>query len=671
MHRPIAALREIGASDAAPAARHILHRDYETRGTISLKAAGTYKYSAHAGTSIICCTYALDDQPVALWLPGDPVPPEFVEAGRNPSWDLVAHGAHFEIAIERHILGPQHGFPVIPLERQICTQAMSLSLGLPARLDLIAKTLELGHRKDSAGERLMHMMSKPRKPHKDEAPGTYWFDHEARLQRLYSYCKQDTETEREIFNRLPVLPVSERALWVLSCKINDRGFHIDRSLIEAARKIARAAAPEINDEIVSLTGGIGISQIAKLLEWLQQQGYTAESLDRKAVEKQLLEKDLPPHVRRVLELRLGGAQAAIKKLDALLVRAGDDDRVRNNYRFNGASTGRFSGEGAQVQNLKRPIVEDIDAAIAAIATGDYAHVKSLYEKPLAVVGDCSRSMITAAENNKFIGGDFSSIEARTLAWIAGEEQALNSYRQFDATHDPADEPYRVIAAKIFNITPDAVTKEQRGAGKVCTLAFGFQGGVKAFRKFEPDRFTDDEVEEFKKAWRVAHPRIRQFWYDIDRAAWDAVRMRGRIVRCGRVAFKCAGAFLFLKLPSGRKLAFPFPYIKVEDVRRQSVVFADNAAGQFKDVRNGLGCYGGQWTENVVSAIARDILVEAMQRIEAASYRIVMHTHDEITCEVPIDFGSTEEFTQMMTRNPSWASDLPIAAEAWCGQRYCK
>ena len=142
---------------------------------------------------------------------------------------------------------------------------------------------------------------------------------------------------------------------------------------------------------MSLTGGIGISQIAKLLEWLQQHGYTAGSLDRKAVEKQLLEKDLPPHVQRVLELRLGGAQAAVKKLDALLVRAGDDDRVRNDYRFNGASTGRFSGEGAQVQNLKRPIVEDIDAAIAAIATGDYAHVKSLYEKPLAVVGDCSRS----------------------------------------------------------------------------------------------------------------------------------------------------------------------------------------------------------------------------------------------------------------------------------------
>ena len=330
--------------------------------------------------------------------------------------------------------------------------------------------------------------------------------------------------------------------------------------------------------------------------WLQQQNCPAKTLDKKAIEK-LLAGELSPPVRRVLELRQGGAQAAVKKLDALLARAGADDRVRGSFRYHGAATGRWSGEGFQPQNLKRPEIEDIDAAMIAVSTGDYQHVRSLYLQPLSVVGDCSRSMINAAPGHVLIGADYSSIESRVLAWNAGEEWKLDSYRRFDTTCDPADEPYRATAALIFHTTAAAVSKEQRSAGKTCDLAFGYMGGRGAWRKFEPERFTDDEVETFKKEWRAAHPRIRQFWYDVDRAAWIAVHSRGRVVQCGRVFFKCAGAFLQLKLPSGRKLAYPHPRIQIEDLRHQAVVFADNAAGQYKDVRQGNGAYGGLWTEN--------------------------------------------------------------------------
>jgi DNA polymerase len=207
-------------------------------------------------------------------------------------------------------------------------------------------------------------------------------------------------------------------------------------------------------------------------------------------------------------------------------------------------------------------------------------------------------------------------------------------------------------------------------GKTCDLAFGYMGGLNALRKFEPERFTDEEVEEFKRQWRAAHPATKRFWYGIDRAAWTAVRERGRVVECGRVSFKCSGAFLFLKLPSGRKLAYPYPRI-IGDEREQHVVFADNGAGQFRDCRHGQGAYGGLWTENVVSGIARDLLAEAMLRIEAAGYPIVLHVHDEVVAEVPIGFGSIEEFTQLMTRKPAWALDLPIAASGWTGSRYCK
>ena len=351
-------------------------------------------------------------------------------------------------------------------------------------------------------------------------------------------------------------------------------------------------------------------------------------------------------------------------------RAGDDDRVRGSFRFHGAATGRWSGEGFQPQNLKRPVVEDLDAAIAAVKTGDYEHVRELNPRPLSVVGDCSRAMIIAAPGHRLIGADFSAVESRVLAWVSGEEWKVESYRRFDATRNPADEPYRITAGKILHKSPDDISKEERGVGKVCDLAFGYMGGLNAWRKFEPDRFTDDEVTRFRDEWRAAHPNIRRFWYAIDRAAWNAVRERGRVFRCGPVAFRCAGAFLQLKLPSRRKISYPYPRI-IGDSHEQRVVFADNTAGQFKDCRHGQGAYAGIWVENIVSGIARDILAEAMQRIEAAGYPIVLHVHDEIVAEVPIGSGSEEEFTHLMTRRPSWALDLPIAVSAWSGPRYTK
>jgi DNA polymerase len=281
-------------------------------------------------------------------------------------------------------------------------------------------------------------------------------------------------------------------------------------------------------------------------------------------------------------------------------------------------------------------------------------------------------MITAAPGHVLIGGDFSSIESRVLAWIAGERWKLDAYRRFDATHDPRDEPYCETACRIFRVPSGSYTKEspERSIGKVCDLAFGYQGSLNAWRKFEPDRFSDEEVQQFKNEWRAAHPAIKRFWYEIDRAALTAVRERGRIIHCGPIALKSSGAFLRLRLPSGRKLSYPMPRV-IGDEREQSVVFADNAAGQFKDCRHGQGAYGGLWTENIVSGVARDLLADAMLRIEAAGSPIVLHVHDEVVAEVPEGFGSLEEFTHLMTRKPAWALDLPIAANAWSGERYCK
>ena len=371
--------------DALP---YVLHRDYETRSQAIIKTVGTYKYATDLSTEVLCCAYAVDDKPVQLWTPSDPVPAEFIEAATNPAWIVCAHGAHFEDAIERHVLHPRFRWPVFPVEKQRCTQAMCLALGLPARLSAAADALELSNRKDAAGERLMHQTSKPRRPHKGEDPTkVYWLEDAGRLQRLNEYCRQDVEVERELFTRLPPLSAFEQALWELSSRINTRGFHVNRALAQAARKIAEAAAPEIDAEITEITKGAvtTVSQVARLLSWLREQGCGLENLSLKTIEKQLQADDLSLQVRRALELRLGGAQAAVKKIDALLLRAGDDDRVRGSFRYHGAVPGRWSGEGLQPQNLKRVAASDLDAAVAAIETGDYQHVKAYIPNPLLLL----------------------------------------------------------------------------------------------------------------------------------------------------------------------------------------------------------------------------------------------------------------------------------------------
>jgi DNA polymerase len=654
-----------------------VHWDIESRGILRLDRVGAWKYAADPATEILCVCFAVDDGPVQIWLPGNPIPPEFTEIAQNPNWLLCSHNAQFELALLQKVLRPCFAWPRVPLARFRCTMAMGLAAALPGKLELVAEALELLNQKDRAGQRLMMMMARPRKARKDEDPdkGPYWFDDEDRLQRLYEYCQQDVEVERELYAQLQLLIPHELRLWQLDCIINARGFHFDRTLALAARKIAQALGPEINAELAELTDGVvtSIHQVAKLKDWLAAHDCTTKTLDKTAIEELLTSEELSAPVRRVLELRQGGAQAASRKIDSFLARCDEDGRIRGALRYHGASTGRWAGNGVQPQNLKRPLTEDIDAAVAAIGTGDLAHVKKIYPQPLSIIGDISRSLITATPGYILIGADFSSIESRVLAWIAGEEWKLDSYRRFDATQDPRDEPYCITACKIFRV-PDGSfddTSPERKVGKTCDLAFGYQGGLNAWRKFEPDRFSDEEVEQFKKDWRTAHPAIKRFWYDIDRATWQAVREREKVICCGRLLLKCSGMFLFIKLPSGRKLAYPYPRIEIEDLQHEVVVFKDACAGQWRDVRHGNGAYGGLWTENVVSAISRDLLAEALLRLEHNKYRVVLHVHDEVIAEVPVGFGSTEEFTKLMITAPSWALGLPIAAKAWTSLRFSK
>jgi DNA polymerase len=350
---------------------HTVHWDIEARSELHLPTVGARKHAAHPSTAITCVAYAADDQPVKTWLPGEAVPVEFIEVAQNPNWFLCSHNAQFEIALLQCILEPRHGWPRIRLSRFRDTMAMGLALALQGKLELAAEALELIHQKDKAGQRLMLMMAKPRRPRQGEDPhkGPYWFDDEERLQRLYEYCQQDVEVERELHGQVQPLIPQELQIWQLDCIINRRGFHFDRTLALAARKIAQALGPE-NAELAQLTDGAvtSIHQVAKLKTWLTEQGCDTKVLNKTAIEELLGSEELPATVRRALELRQGGAQAAAKKIDAFLARCDSDGRIRGALRYHGASTGRWVGNGVQPQNLKRPLVEDIDAAVAAIAT---------------------------------------------------------------------------------------------------------------------------------------------------------------------------------------------------------------------------------------------------------------------------------------------------------------
>jgi DNA polymerase bacteriophage-type len=523
--------------------------------------------------------------------------------------------------------------------------------------------------KDEAGKRLMREMARPRRPKLEEDPDKlYWFDDADRLQRLYAYCKQDVVAVRAIHGRIGLLTEAEQAIWIADQRINDRGIGIDRALAEGAVKIGAAALATIDAEMDALTEGeIGSAkQVEKLLGWLGAQGVALERARVEDVDDVLKRTDLAANVRRVLELRRDGAHIAGAKFSAMLTQAGDGDRVRGSFKYHGAATGRWTAHGVQPQNFKKPNGLDIAAAIGMVSAGDYEAMKAEHANPLAVVGSVARAAIVAAPGHRLIAADFSGIESRVLAWLAGETSKLKLWADFDAG---GDDPYAVLGLRMG--FPKDTARE---TGKVADLAFGYMGGVGAYRKFGDADAPEDDIRRLQRAWRNAHLRTVALWYALDRAAKRAVAKPGVVARVNdRVAFCADGTFLRMRLPSGRKIAYPFARNEAgtDKFDRPATVvhFMDNAGGKWTDARAGQGAWPGLWAENVVQAVARDLLAAAMMRLEAAGYPIVLHVHDEIVAEVPDGFGTDQEFVRLITELPGWADGLPVGAKVRSGPRF--
>jgi DNA polymerase len=456
-----------------PDAPHILHHDVETRSAADLTAVGAHRYAADPTTEVLCLAYAVNDERVRLWVPHEPVPAEFIEAANNPNWLVVAHNDQFERLITQYILGPQHGFPMVPIGRRRCSMAATLAAALPASLEKAVEALGLPHEKDKAGQALMRRMAKP-------LPGGAWIEDTASREQLHAYCRADVEAERALYRALPPLTADEQALWELDAEINERGFHVDRALLEAARDVVIEAEVRLQEEFAAITGLDSTNQRDKLVAWLGEHGCEVEDAQKGTLAHALRRKDLAPEVRRAIELRRQLAHASANKIKALLAWRGGDDRVRGTFRFHGAGTGRWTGYGVQPQNFKRD-AEGTEAKVAAVMHGE------VLASPVEAVGDIARSMICAAPGRRFLIADFSGIESRVTAWVSEQESKLAQWRAFDASGALQDDPYFLLGRACGQPEETA-----RATGKTADLAFGYMGGPKAWERLAPESDASDE-----------------------------------------------------------------------------------------------------------------------------------------------------------------------------------
>lgn len=691
-----------------------LYIDFETRSDIDLRRTNAYVYFDSKNTDVWCAAYSFGDEEPRLWFPEHGRCPEAIAEHIVSGGLIYAWNAAFERLAWREVLGPRYGWLVPKLEQYRCVMAQAYAMALPGKLEHAALALGVSEVKDMAGHRLMLKMAAPRNPRRGEPTDVvYWHDDPGDLMRLAEYCRQDVKTEVAVFNRLPPLHDLEQQVWFLDQKINDRGIFVDEALCKASNDIIRDTTCRLDSEIRWLTGGAvrGVANVAGLIGYAKMHGLETGSIAKDVISELLVRDDLEPNVRRALEIRQEGAKTSTAKISAMLARRQRDGRLRGTLQYHGASTGRWAGRGAQTHNLPRPTLKgDLEPVIEDLLHGDSDIIELLHGPPLSVVSDCLRSMLTATPPGDIIRSvDFSGIEARVVAWLAGEHKALDVFLAYDAKTGP--HPYNVTAAGLYNVPVESVSAAQRQVGKVASLALGYQGGPGAFAKMAKGYGLDigeifDTVREaatpenweraqedwehrgqatgmserkwfaaelIKLAWRDKHPHIRQWWTDIEHAVLEAVESPGKVTRAGaHVSYRRAGSWLLCRLPSSRVIAYAYPRIVRRttpwgNVRPSMVYKGVGISKQWEE----QDFYGGLGSENVTQAVARDVMRDAMLRSEVAGYKLILTVHDELVSETRADFGSLDEFKRLSAATPDWAPGLPIAVEGWEGGRYRK
>lgn len=674
---------------------HKLTIDFETRSAADLGKCGAAAYAEHPSTEVTCLAVKLHGQEPVIWFSPDfrfpncpawaalPVIDNITLRQMIAEADIIeAHNMYFEFNIWKYTM-PRYGFTTkLPLAKLLCSAAKAVSCGLPRSLEDACNAIGIAQRKDTEGAALMKKLCVPRKPTLEEQKADpdwrkqyFWNGTPEDFAREGLYCMQDVRATETLSDALPDLSRPEQRIWQMDLVINDRGLYLDARSVEALKVCTDVERTLLIYEFQKITkdedegkdkpGIDSPNNVGELLEYLKEHGVETDSLSDRVVSS-LLKSNLNPKIRRVLEIRQACAKSSTAKLEPMVHARNKDGRVRGSLLYHGAVTGRWAGKGLQPQNFPRGTLgsdERVEACIAAFNRGDLDLIRREYGDVMTAAASCLRGMIVPAPGHDFIGADFSSIEGRVLAWLAGEETALVVYRE-------GRDPYKVNAAQIYGVDYDFVSKDQRQVGKVAELALGYQGSVGAFSRMGATYGVELPKEEIKiivDQWRWAHPMTKKLWSELDRSAKEAVLHPGEVVFYRGIAFRYDGQLLQMRIPSGRTLCYRAPEIATVEKDwgpTQVILYLDNT-GAKKEL------YGGPLTENLTQATARDLLANAIFSVEAHGYQVVLHVHDELVAEVAEGFGSIEELCELMCRLPSWAAGLPLKAEGWRGKRYRK
>lgn len=654
--------------------------DAETCSARSL-AAGAERYAAHPSTRVWCVAWAFDGEAEGgVWTPGQPLPARVATA--LVTGTVLAHNAGFERAIIRHVLAPRHGWPVPRLSSWVDTAEIAASMALPVKLAVLAQVLGCAEQKDLDGAEVMHALSAAQ-----ALPNGRWeypVPTPEQREKLLAYCLQDVHATLDVYRRLPRVSTFEARVQEVDRAIDARGMALDVELADAIGRVADARGAELAQRVLNATGGLfGVTQVGKLKEWLPARGVPVpsvvvrqagkapvkkETTDRAALER-LLAGPLPDDVRDVLEARLeAGRLTSLAKVRWVPETVGDDGRAHGLLRYCGAHTGRWSSRGLQIHNLpKVPKGFRVrEPFLAAVRAGDAALADAWWP----VLQGCSyslRSVIVAGPGQELIGADYSAIEARVVAWLAGEVETLRRFAR-------GEDVYVADAASIGS--------DNRQLGKIARLGLGYgMGGLKFHATCAKDgvNLSLKEAARVVRAWRAANPAIVAFWKDLEEAAYSAVESPGVTFKVGRLQFVASKSVLRVQLPSGRHLHYWRPK-KVTTTRTIEVIGDDGAIEQ-RDVQlselrfatgGGKGmepgsAYGGLFAENITQAVARDVLAAALVRLEGTPYRVVVHVHDSVAAEVDAGTCSVRDFERLLCVPEPWCATLPLAAEGYRSQ----
>ncbi len=648
--------------------RRVLSLDLETYSDVDLGKCGVYRY-VEGDFHILLCAYAFDDEDVKIvdLACGEEMPVEVADAIFDDSVIKAAWNAQFERTCLSRFFGKQ-----LPPDSWQCSMVWAASLSLPLALKNAALVLKTGEQKDRAGEDLIRYFSIPCKPTKSNGGRTRNLPEHApeKWQNFKDYCLQDVRTERDIRKVLERFPLQEHEwdYYHMDQRINDRGVLIDRKLVTQAITCDLMLSEEMAKKAYELTGLENPNSVSQLKSWLEDRGIEVSSLGKKDVAGMIADLDknsADGEALEMMKLRLQMAKSSVKKYQAADRYICEDGRAHGLFQFSGANrTQRWAGRGIQLQNLPQNHISTLDEARDLVKMGCFDMVESIYGNTPDILSQLIRTMLVPKPGCEFIVADFSAIEARVLAWLAGEQWRLDAFKR-------GDDIYCASASQMFGVpvVKHGINGDLRQKGKVAELACGYGGASGALISMGAldMGLKEDELPGLIEDWRSSNPEIVRFWWDVERAAVETVKdHEERTVN--RIGFQFYANTLWLVLPSGRKLAYVNPKMQPNRFGRMAVTFESlNAANKWS--RNET--YSGKLVENVTQATARDLLAEAMWRMERAGLDIVGHVHDEVILEVPKGSVSVEEVCAIMGQNPEWAEEAPLAAAGYRGDYYFK